>query len=284
MIITCEKTSRPDHLSAGGKFVTPACISLHRQCQQHERLRRAVYILGTRGNSPRHHTDAQTLMRRAYVQRSRNTYNATIMRMAVFRSGLSAPRLFAVAVLALVGITAPVLYAGAQSRGGYHRACPCSDASAQLRPMLDAELRFWDEWLKTGGMKWKTAFAQLVQVRELRDDTKWNLSQESIKGGRPIRILDAGSGPLTVLGSVWKGKDLDVRAADVLAHSYAELIHKYSVSPPVRAIKAELEKLSSASGDSLTWSTSGTPWTKRGIPLERFAKQWRSRTDRASFC
>ena len=58
-----------------------------------------------------------------------------------------------------------------------------------------------------------------------------------------IRILDVGAGPLTYLGKHLPGRTLTIVAADALAPHYDRLLAKHRVTPLVRTIAAEAERL-----------------------------------------
>src|SRR5438094_8209278 len=62
--------------------------------------------------------------------------------------------------------------------------------------------------------------------------------------GKPdVAILDVGAGALTNLGKTYPGYRLRIIAVDPLADHYDELLRKHSVSPPVRTIRCEGERL-----------------------------------------
>ena len=57
------------------------------------------------------------------------------------------------------------------------------------------------------------------------------------------KLLDVGAGPLTVIGTRWKGHKLDVTAVDPLADAYGVLLDRYGITPPVRTQKVAAEEL-----------------------------------------
>lgn len=59
-----------------------------------------------------------------------------------------------------------------------------------------------------------------------------------------VRILDVGSGPLTVLGKRWNGHRIEITAVDPLADRYAELFERVGLEPLVRPVAGEAERVS----------------------------------------
>jgi Methyltransferase domain len=110
---------------------------------------------------------------------------------------------------------------------------------------VDDELKFWDEWFRTKGLEWPEVYSERIKAREIGDDIKATITDEAKWSGRTLRILDAGAGPLTVLGNQWAGKDVEVHAADALAHEFDRILARHEIVPPVRTIKADFENLSS---------------------------------------
>jgi SAM-dependent methyltransferase len=58
-----------------------------------------------------------------------------------------------------------------------------------------------------------------------------------------VRILDSGAGPLSAVGTVWPGVNLQVTAADALGVQYAQLNAKYGIKPPVVTVTADFEEV-----------------------------------------
>jgi len=57
------------------------------------------------------------------------------------------------------------------------------------------------------------------------------------------RILDVGSGPVTILGKVYHGKRVDLTAVDALADRYNEMLDENAWNPPVRTQQCHAEQL-----------------------------------------
>ena len=119
--------------------------------------------------------------------------------------------------------------------GAYHRA------RADRASGVDHEVSFWDEWFRTKGLEWPEGYrGRLDPQQELSDYYRSflaHLAQEQ------IAILDVGAGPLTALGKRMAGKRLSITATDALAPQYDALLARYAITPPVRTIYAEGEKL-----------------------------------------
>jgi SAM-dependent methyltransferase len=58
------------------------------------------------------------------------------------------------------------------------------------------------------------------------------------------RVLDVGSGPATVLGGVLNGTPINITAVDPLANQYMELYSAHEITPLVKPIYGEGERLS----------------------------------------
>ena len=105
---------------------------------------------------------------------------------------------------------------------------------------LDEETDYWFRWLRDRE-PWPEQFA-------FRTDPESEL-QEHIRRyvasppGARLRILDVGSGPLTVLGKRWEDRTLEITAVDPLAERYAELCDRVGLEPLVRPLSGEAEHL-----------------------------------------
>lgn len=110
---------------------------------------------------------------------------------------------------------------------------------------MDEEIEFWFRWLRDHGAPWT-------------DDYIWRTDAESplqprIRKHLPeappdarLRILDVGSGPLTILGTRWGERTLEITAVDPLADRYAQLFERVGLQPhtlPVRGDAAHLSDL-----------------------------------------
>lgn len=115
------------------------------------------------------------------------------------------------------------------------------DVAEWQRNVAD-ELMYWDQWFKTKGLDCPDTYAELTKSREIGEDIKSVIPDP---GGRTVRILDAGAGPLTTLGDRWAGRNMALHACDALAYEFDHMLADYHIVPPVRTIRADFETLSS---------------------------------------
>jgi SAM-dependent methyltransferase len=100
----------------------------------------------------------------------------------------------------------------------------------------DDELSFWRAWVETQGLTWPEDYRnRLDPMTPLRPDIAAYLDGN--------RVLDAGAGPLTILGKTVSGRAIDLVPVDALADRYNELLDEFGVTPPVRTIQGVSEKL-----------------------------------------
>jgi SAM-dependent methyltransferase len=106
---------------------------------------------------------------------------------------------------------------------------------------LIEEAQFWSVWVATKGMSWPHEFTgRLDPMQPLCDDVR-DAAREV--PARRVRILDVGAGPVTALGYVLDGKDIEITAVDPLAAKYARLLRRAGIVPPVPTLTAEAETL-----------------------------------------
>lgn len=112
-------------------------------------------------------------------------------------------------------------------------------ANARYAEYKALELQYWEEWVREKGSEYWARMSN----RELEDDIKTLIPSTFLRHEHTIRVLDAGAGPMTQLGSVWPGRNLELHACDVFADRYAELLNKHDLDPPIRTVAADVEKL-----------------------------------------
>ena len=106
---------------------------------------------------------------------------------------------------------------------------------------IEHEVKFWDKYFKTKGLDWPEDYQQrLDPTLPLSDYHRQFIDPLPVN---PVRILDVGAGPLTVLGKVHPTKHLEIIPTDALANHYDRLFEKYSVIPPVRTQLSKAEDL-----------------------------------------
>lgn len=59
----------------------------------------------------------------------------------------------------------------------------------------------------------------------------------------PIRILDAGSGPLTTIATHWPGKEVELFATDVLGDEYRQILTELGIEAPYPPAQCGFEEL-----------------------------------------
>lgn len=108
---------------------------------------------------------------------------------------------------------------------------------------LPAEVIFWDQWLRTGGLSWPHDYQRRLDPNAAFDNYI-SLQIDPKLRKHSIALLDVGSGPLTDLG--YESPDFQIRitACDVLADVYNQLMERHGISPIVQPVFATAEDLS----------------------------------------
>jgi SAM-dependent methyltransferase len=121
--------------------------------------------------------------------------------------------------------------------------CLATEASPLVRQIrawqrgIGPELAFWERWFATRGSDWPEEFK-----RRLRDDTE--ISGLVAPSHDATRVLEVGSGPLTLLGKNCKGKRVDITATDPLANFYLDMATRHGIVPLIPVQQAFAEDLS----------------------------------------
>jgi SAM-dependent methyltransferase len=106
---------------------------------------------------------------------------------------------------------------------------------------LLSEVYFWRRWIESEGLQWQEEYRRRLDPgRPLLPHVAAYVSRLAVE---PVRILDVGAGPVTVLGYRLEGKQIDITAVDVLARTYDRLWARRNVLPPVRTQFADAERL-----------------------------------------
>ena len=114
---------------------------------------------------------------------------------------------------------------------------------------LRGEAAFWDNWLRNAvaagdkaileDFKWRTT--RRCDVRE--KDMFAPYLRPACPPGTQARILDVGAGPLTWFPRKWFTRDYKVVPIDPLADEFDAMLAANKITPPVKTIKGEAEKL-----------------------------------------
>ncbi|PIE22532.1 MAG: hypothetical protein CSA62_11770 [Planctomycetota bacterium] len=101
---------------------------------------------------------------------------------------------------------------------------------------LEEELSFWRSTMAAPPQDF---LDRLDPMRPFRDP---EAVQHLARNGR-LRVLDVGSGPLTVFGYTALGCRIDLYPTDPLAHEYVRLLREAGHEAPVLPMKVEAERL-----------------------------------------
>ncbi|QQR86671.1 MAG: hypothetical protein IPJ76_00155 [Flavobacteriales bacterium] len=108
------------------------------------------------------------------------------------------------------------------------------------------EVHFWDNHMKqhyvrkADGTLSPEADFRLSRTTELQPQFA-ALLQHLPQG--PLRLIDVGSGPFSLLGKTLPGRDLEIVAVDPLAKVYAQLMDKHGIIAPLMPKECDGERL-----------------------------------------
>lgn len=115
------------------------------------------------------------------------------------------------------------------------------DPTKRWRLELRREVGFWGRVIDSGGdypQAWNRRFDPQVEVVDrLITDRLDHVASD------PIKILDVGAGPASVVGVSYPGKRLEVTATDPLADEYEQMLDAAGLEPPVRTMLCRGEDL-----------------------------------------
>lgn len=77
-------------------------------------------------------------------------------------------------------------------------------------------------------------------MRPLQDHVRERIP---LPADKVVRILEVGSGPMTIIGNTWEGVQVELYPTDPLADEYARLLREYEITPPNPTTKAFGEEL-----------------------------------------
>jgi len=106
---------------------------------------------------------------------------------------------------------------------------------------ISYEIEFWDKFLEKKGDRWPEDYQKRLDPYRPVDASYIKLFDDM--PANPLRVLDVGAGPMTMFGWTHPRKQIELEATDALAKEYDVLLLKYGITPPVRTIYAEAEKL-----------------------------------------
>jgi len=109
------------------------------------------------------------------------------------------------------------------------------------------EIVFWNNWIAAKGGQWSWDFTTRLDpeypVQGLVDALLNDLQGD-------IKVLDVGSGPLSVVGKTHKGRSIALTATDPLADFYSSILEEHEIVAPVPTQFATAEDLSLFFDDS----------------------------------
>jgi SAM-dependent methyltransferase len=106
---------------------------------------------------------------------------------------------------------------------------------------ISSEIFYWRNYLQTHGGEYSYYYEHQTRPDIPLEKEVTELLNAPL--GSKVRILDVGAGPLTTLGKIWAGRDVELVPVDVLADHYDELLNELKIIPIVRTRKAEAEHL-----------------------------------------
>lgn len=110
--------------------------------------------------------------------------------------------------------------------------------------LLSTEKQFWQLWFSNNGWHWPDDF-----VFRFKEDTEIQPHIAIHLSTGDENILDVGSGPVTMLGKRFNGKELNIISTDILAEEYALMFSKAGFHIPNPPMKVAGEELSEFFGN-----------------------------------
>jgi SAM-dependent methyltransferase len=107
---------------------------------------------------------------------------------------------------------------------------------------LRREVNFWSRFINSGGSEWPQAFERQTSPEARVKDGVLMAKIDLVKSD-PVEILDVGAGPLTIIGTTYPGRTLEVTATDPLAEDYDRLLAEAGIEPPIRTLQCRGEDL-----------------------------------------
>lgn len=100
---------------------------------------------------------------------------------------------------------------------------------------------FWRRCLASGGRGHETWYELALAPR--KELSPFHRQFVDALPERQVRVLEVGSGPITVLGTRHPFKEITVVATDVLAPQYARMLARRGIVAPVTTVWADAERL-----------------------------------------
>lgn len=112
------------------------------------------------------------------------------------------------------------------------------------RLALVSEIFFWNLWLRRRVAD--RSVTELLRPDRLVTRSLWELIDQI--AADPVRILEVGAGPIASVRFSHPKRRLQITATDVLAEEYNRILHRRRITPPIRTIYADAERLTTQFG------------------------------------
>lgn len=110
---------------------------------------------------------------------------------------------------------------------------------------LPHETAFWLRQIEGGDSRWPGEIEKRVQDRDLQEGFCAAIDAPE---GAEVHILDVGSGPVSVLGTLWPGRSVVIHPTDPLADEYNAMLDRAGLKPRFRPIRCDAESLADLFG------------------------------------
>jgi SAM-dependent methyltransferase len=125
-------------------------------------------------------------------------------------------------------------------------------AGSIWRRGCSSEVEYWANYLRTKGAEFPDGYRErLNRDGAIADRLILDAIDRTPSG--PVRILDVGAGPLTVIGKRDPrnpARGIEIVATDPLAREYDKLLLEFGINPPVRTVPCRGEELVRTFGSS----------------------------------
>ncbi|MHC5063235.1 MAG: class I SAM-dependent methyltransferase [Planctomycetota bacterium] len=115
-----------------------------------------------------------------------------------------------------------------------------SDLSSAWESGKQNELHFWQGIVSAETSEYQAEWEERLDGSAPLQDY---ITKYLDPGQARVRVLDVGAGPLTAVGKVWPGHEVELVAVDALADEYDEILAAQDLNPPVRTKKCRTEDL-----------------------------------------
>ena len=134
------------------------------------------------------------------------------------------------------------------------RSRPRRFALSPLRPLgrwrrfgLWSEELFWHLWARRFRNSEHPQRWLLDPARPLSEEIQQLLAASP---SQPLRILEVGAGPVTVMGHIHPQRQVEITPTDLLASRYARILKRHGIVPPLPTVFADAERLTEQFGEN----------------------------------